>query len=227
METRYNYLLSVGHGGVKDGVYQTADKWWKKSYFKNKVLLPNRLGTKTLEQEADEKFYEGEWNRQVRDAASEKLMNLEIKHFYINDTYNDMMPWDRARHANMIAAEQPKKCVLFDIHANAATPKAHGAEVFTSKGWTSADPIGQIACEETMKEFESDVFFRKDLSDGDFDKEEDFAILTYTGMPAILFEFGFYTNYEQMKFLTSDEGVNKCSNIIVNTILRVEKEIKL
>jgi len=227
METKYNYLLSVGHGGVKDGVYQTADKWWKKSYFKNKVLLPNRLGTETLEQEADEKFYEGEWNRKVRDAASKKLMDKKIFHTYINDSENDVMPWIRARQANVIAASTTKKCILFDIHANAAAPQAHGAEVYTSKGWTSADPIGQIACEETIKEFGSDVFFRKDLSDGDYDKEADFAILTNTAMPAVLFEFGFYTNYKEMKFLNSAEGIDKCANIIVNTILRCESEINI
>ena len=219
---KYLYILDAGHGGIIDNVYQTPESDWKKSYFKNKVLLPSRMGTKWLEENCDEKFYEGVFNREVRELLSKKLMERNIKHFFVNDTEKNMPLSQIVYSANIIAAREKRKCVFISIHSNAGGGR--GLEVYTSKGFTKADPLGQILAEELHKEFNTSVF-RKDLTDKDWDKEADFYVLKYTAMPAVLSENFFYDNYNDFELLKKKETKEKVAHAHFNAILRIESEI--
>ena len=57
--------------------------------------------------------------------------------------------------------------------------------------------------------------FRKDLSDGDSDKEANFYVLKYTYCPAVLVECLFQDNKSDVEYLLSDIGRNE----IIRTIL--------
>ena len=59
---------------------------------------------------------------------------------------------------------------------------------------------------------------RKDLSDGDPDKESNFYILKNTKCPAVLTENLFQDNKEDVAFLTSQEGIRAIVNLHVEAI---------
>lgn len=86
---------------------------------------------------------------------------------------------------------------FLSIHCNSAKNKsAHGFEVFTSPGDTHADPFATDLFSEYSKEFPN-LAARKNLDDGDPDKEARFTVLTRSICPAALFE---------LEFIHSDKG---------------------
>ena len=89
------------------------------------------------------------------------------------------------------------------IHCNAAeASSATGFEVWTSPGWTLADPIATTIW-RSFKEAFPDMRARLDTSDGDPDKESRFRVLVGTHAPAVLVELGFISNPEQEQRLLS------------------------
>ena len=60
---------------------------------------------------------------------------------------------------------------------------------------------------------------RSDYSDGDPDKESKFYVLVHTNCPAILTENFFYTNKEELKYLTSDEGLYRIQRTHIEGII--------
>lgn len=106
-----------------------------------------------------------------------------------NDRY--VLLSDRARSANANQSD-----LFLSIHFNSATNhRARGHEVFTSPGETGADPFASNLFAAWCEEF-PDQPARKDLRDGDHDKEAKFTVLTATHMPAALYECGFLSNRE-------------------------------
>ena len=93
---------------------------------------------------------------------------------------------ERAQMANQWGAD-----LFISIHCNAAeNPNAEGFEVWTTKGQTEADKVAQAVFASFGRAFPA-ATGRKDLSDGDNDKEAQFAVLRLTKAPAILVETGF------------------------------------
>lgn len=91
--------------------------------------------------------------------------------------------------------------LMLSIHANAAeNPTAHGFEVWTSRGQTSADPIAERIFESISGAFPR-LAPRFDRTDGDSDKEAGFAVLIGTRMPAVLIEVAFIPNAIEERWL--------------------------
>lgn len=78
--------------------------------------------------------------------------------------------------------------------------------------------------DEFMKIFPN-ASLRKDTTDGDVDKEKNFWELRKTKGMAFLIESFFHTNREECRILQSEEGRDKIAASIVNTIIRIEKEV--
>jgi len=55
---------------------------------------------------------------------------------------------------------------------------------------------------------------RKDMSDGDLDHEARFYELDKTHMPAVLIECGFFTNLQEARWLSSEEGINQLATAV-------------
>lgn len=91
--------------------------------------------------------------------------------------------------------------VFISIHANASEAIGPGGfEVFTSPGWTQADPIA-TAIFNSIRESFPELRGRVDSSDGDPDKESRFFVLAHTNMAAALVETAFISNPREERFL--------------------------
>lgn len=117
----------------------------------------------------------------------------------------------RARKANQLGAD------LLSIHCNAGGGK--GFEAFTSPGETPSDPWATAILEELEADFPERPV-RKDLRDGDPDKEERFTVLTKTRHSAVLVELGFIDTEEGRRFLTDPANQEKLAQSIARATLR-------
>ena len=91
--------------------------------------------------------------------------------------------------------------LLLSIHCNAfSNPSAHGAETWTSRGQTAADPIAERLFTSIAESFPR-LTMRFDKSDGDYDKEAGFVVLTQSTMAAVLVEVAFISNPLEERWL--------------------------
>jgi len=118
---------------------------------------------------------------------------------------------------------------LISLHNNAAGMgvkwmEARGIEIWTSPGQTKSDEYATIILDELQETFPS-MKFRKDISDGDVDKESKFTVLMGSGYSAVLLEWLFQDNIEDVKLLM-DEDVNyELCNALVRAIDEIEQTL--
>ena len=168
----------------------------------------------------DGAFLEYLWNRQVGDLA---LTGLRARGFdadlVVTET-NDISLRARAMRVNRVCdREGTDNVILVSIHANAAGNgktwmNATGWECHTSQGKTKSDLLAECFYDVFSKVF-PDKRMRKDLSDGDSDKESSFYILTKTKCPAVLLENFFYDNREECAWLLQEDTKKRIANAIV------------
>lgn len=200
-----NIVIDCGHGGINTkGIYTTA---------------PAKMFTFPT----GEVIYEGVINRQI----GEKVFNLLNQKGYcpiftVNpDDATDLSLSKRVKLINGLKSPT----IGVSIHSNASKDqKARGFEIWTSKGKTKADILAIHIGEEIKEEF-PDIRFRKDLSDGDLDKESDFYVLRKTKYPMVLLENLFFDNYEDAQLLWFEDFQNRLANRICNGIIRYLKTI--
>lgn len=143
---------------------------------------------------------EWEFNRDLVWRIADKCRKSGIRAVKLVPEMYDVPLDVRCVRANNLYRQDPK-CVLISIHANAGG--GTGFEVFTSRGKTKADPVATMLIEQLQKDFPA-IAMRRDMSDGDPDKESDFYILKHTDAPAILAENLFMDNENDcLKLLSS------------------------
>lgn len=207
MASRYLYLLDNGHGGLINGVYQTAGK--RSPLFDDKKTI----------------LYEGVNNRDnaVRIIALLNQHGFECKDIVNSNT--DVPLSKRVKDANDIF--KTRKCVYISVHSDAmgdgtTWQPASGISVYTSKGQTKSDIFASLVIDALEEQFVNSVKWRKDETDKDEDKEENFYVLKETAMPAILLELGFHTNKEEAKLMLTNEWKSKICNAILNAVKKWE-----
>lgn len=123
----------------------------------------------------------------------------------------------RVNRANKIALNNKgKQVLLISIHANAGG--GSGWEVWTSKGETKSDAFATILFNEANAKLSELFPLRKDLTDKDPDKEEQFYILKNTVCPAILSENLFMDTEKDCRFIMSEAGRQTIAKIHIDFI---------
>lgn len=127
-----------------------------------------------------------------------KRHGLEVIYSRTTDVFVDLTP--RTTKAN-----NSKVDLFVSLHINSATnPKATGLEIWTSKGQTQGDVLATAIGEQLIKDFPH-IAFRKDMSDGDLDKESNFTVITKTKAPACLIEYMFIVNPSDANILKTKQ----------------------
>lgn len=200
-KSNYLWILDAGHGGVnKDGKYTTAPK--KMYQFADGLTI-----------------LEGVINRKITELVYKQLEVKQIDFALVYDDVEDTPLAQRVMLADNIYRKD-KRAIYLSIHSNAGG--GAGFEIFTSPGQTKSDKVAAIFC-ETYQKFFASFPFRKDVADGDADKEADFYVLRKTDCPSLLVENLFFDNRKEAEFLLSEEGQKKIANCIIRCIENVEQ----
>lgn len=212
-KSNYLWILDNGHGGIIDGVYQTAGK--RSPVWDDGSIL-----------------YEGEFNRAIVDRLVKMCAEAGIECVNLVDTQRDVPLSERTNKANDIyrkRADKGGKCIYVSVHANGFSQEsANGWSCYTSEGETKSDKIATILYEKAETEFPDEKMRKDTYSDGDVDKEANFWVLAKTVMPAILSENFFMTNYDNChKYLMSEDGRDRIAKIHFQMIQQVEAENKI
>lgn len=199
--SKYLWLLDAGHGGMKNGMYQTEGK--RSPKWPDGSIL-----------------YEGEFNRAVASRLMEKMTSKGLRYMQIHDSMDDTSLSARVSNINYLDRDY-NNCILLSIHANAGG--GHGWEVYTSRGETDSDKIATVFADKVQTQFPY-ARIRGDMVDGDVDKEANFYILTKTNCPAILTENFFMDNQEECQcILNNPEGRNAVAEALFQAIFEIEK----
>ena len=169
------YLIDSGHGGLINNVYQTA---------------PNKMYRHS---EDNSIAYEGVTNREIKYRVFKQFDLRGIKYIDICPTQLDVDLDARCNIINTYCREYGKNnCLLISLHMNAG--KGEGFEIWTSPGASKSDKYA-----DQFMYFYEQYFpyhkLRKDMADGDVDKESPFYILVNSICPAILPEWLFFDNF--------------------------------
>jgi len=195
--SRYTWLLDPGHGGIIDGVYQTAGK--------RSPAFPN-----------GEVLYEGEFNRDI----VRKILNLcaglkddgtaykrgghplwhprevvTIDAIDIVDSLEDVSLRKRVAKANTLHKEK-KNCIYVSVHANAF---GNGRDFNSAKGVCTFHHYKSTTGKrlaESLQGHLGDLTPLRDRGVRSNDSWANFYVLRKTHMPAVLSENGFMTNFD-------------------------------
>lgn len=201
------YILDPGHGGIdpKTGKYVTSGK-------RSPIWSDGK------------QYFEGVGNREIVKLIAEGLEKLNISYSFTvcpND-FNDVSLSQRCYLTHLAIKKKNKPGVLISIHSNGhSNEAANGFEVFTSSGQTASDKFADVLFKSFKDEF-PELKQRTDTSDGDFDKEAKFTVLTGTRCPAILLESMFHTNERECRILMSKEGQQRIANSVIKAIQEME-----
>nr|DAX87385.1 MAG TPA: Cell wall hydrolase autolysin [Caudoviricetes sp.] len=186
-----------------------------------KVLIDNGHGENTPGKcSPDGRLREWAYSREIADKVVSGLRKLGIDAERIVKEDTDVPLSERCRRVNEYKASE---AILISIHCNAAGGgstwmQARGWEAWTSMGQTKADKLATCLYEAAEK-YLPGMNIRKDITDGDPDKESGFYILKHTKCPAVLTENLFQDNRTDVDFLLSEAGKRAIVDLHVNGII--------
>lgn len=118
----------------------------------------------------------------------------------ITDTVSSSLNGSLAGRYN--AANSWDADIFVSIHCNAANTKAYGCETYYCTGSNQGKVLAE--CVQPHMAAETERYNRGV-------KSANFAVIKHTNMPAILVETAFIDNYDDNRFLASDDGKYKCA----------------
>lgn len=165
-------------------------------------------------------LFEWEFTRDLVNRIACKCTQIGIRTAMLVPEVFDIPLGERCKRANALYDECGGKCVVVSIHANAGG--GTGFEVFTSPGETKADKIATALIEQLQADF-PEIKMRKDMSDGDPDKEAAFYILKHTKAPAILAENLFMDNESDCRLLLDNDFRDRLADAYVEFIKKLQQ----
>jgi N-acetylmuramoyl-L-alanine amidase len=159
------------------------------------------------------RFREWKYNRVISNLIVDKLKGLGYDARLVVKEDNDVSLSERVRRINTICnKEGAANVLLISVHANAVGDgskwmNGKGWEAYTTRGKTKSDTLAEFLYKRASKNMDGRKI-REDWTDGDRDKEANFYIIKKSYCPAVLTENFFYDNKDDLKYLTSDEGIH-------------------
>lgn len=190
------------------------------------IILDAAHGVETPgKRSPDGKFREYRWSRDIIRQLKRALEQNGFKVAESNTTENEIGLTRRANNANAVKAN---KRIFISIHANAASngqwSKARGYSVYTTKGRTNSDKVAEQILQDMRKNF-PELRGRFDMSDGDLDQEENFTVIYKAKMPAVLVEWLFQDNKEDVALLMNPTYNSRLVNSLVESIIKLDTSL--
>ena len=170
------------------------------------------------------RFKEWKYTRVISHLIVNKLIDMGYDARLVTPEENDASLAERIRRINTICnKEGASNVLLISVHANAVGDSSKwmegkGWEAYTTRGKTISDTLADFL----YKRADSNIKGRKireDWTDGDRDKEADFYIIKKAKCAAVLTENFFYDNKDDLRYLTSDEGVHAVVRLHIEGII--------
>lgn len=178
-----------------------------------KILIDNGHGSNTAgKRSPDGLFRECFWTREIAARIAGGLRREGYEAELLVPELDDVKLLERVHRVNVKCQTYGASNVLLvSIHCNAAGngkewKNARGWEAWTSTGQTEGDKLAECLYESALEHFPVGTAIRSDWGDGDYDKENQFTILSKTLCPAVLTENFFMDNKEDVDFLWSEDG---------------------
>lgn len=189
-------LIDCGHGGLDtNGKYTTAPS--KMFKFPDGLIM-----------------YEGVHNRVLGANLNCELRTDCIETLFTVDPSDptDVSLYDRVELEKKLAREG-YNTIFVSLHSNAGGGKGTGFEIFTSVGQTKSDILADFIGEKIICEFPT-IKFRRDMTDGDLDKESQFYVLKNTIGAAVLIENLFFDNRFDADLIRSESFQKRAAKTI-------------
>ena len=173
-------------------------------------------------------FYEYEYCRDIVSRVADSLHKRGYPVYIVTPEEDDIPLKERGRRINEIVDEawqNGMRAISISIHNNAAGKgdawkKAYGWSVWTTRGQNNSDTLAQClydAAERILMPLGQKT--RKNMSDGDADYEDNFAMCRMPKCPAVLTENMFQDCEDEVRFLLSEEGRQAITDIHVEGIV--------
>lgn len=191
------------------------------------VLIDNGHGKDTAgKRSPDGRLLEYAYAREIALRVEKALCEMGYGAKRIVPEENDIPLPERCSRVNDICKGLgTNNVILVSIHCNAAGNgrwmPARGWEAWTSVGDTNADMLATCLYDAAEN---AGFKLRKDMTDGDSDKEGHLYILKHTLCPAVLTENLFQDNRDDVEYLLSEEGKEQITRLHVEGIINYIRE---
>lgn len=192
-----------------------------------KIILDNAHGEDTPgKRSPNGEHREYLWSRNFNSRLAESLRAEGFDVIINNVEDEDISLAERVRRANSV----PGKNLFISNHNNAGGMgddwyNARGFSVYTTRGETKSDILAEIFYQEYESTFPG-LKTRRDESDGDADQEANFAVIRGANCPAVLIEWLFQDNKEDVRLLNDEDWLSGAVQLSVNAIKRFMEEEK-
>lgn len=159
------------------------------------------------------RFREWKYNRVIASQVVDILKSMDYDARLLVPEDVDVSLAERVRRVNTLCNKYgASNVILVSVHANACGGgsewmSGQGWEAWTTKGQTKSDAIAECLYNRAEKNFKGRKI-RMDKKDGDKDKEANFYIIYKAKCPSVLTENFFYDNKDDLKYMTSEEGIH-------------------
>lgn len=170
------------------------------------------------------RFKEWKYTRVIAKQIVDKLKSMGYDVRLVTPEEKDISLSERIRRINTICnKEGAGNVLLISVHANAVGDSSQwmqgkGWEAYTTRGETISDKLAEFLYKRADDNIK-DRKIREDWTDGDRDKEADFYIIKKAKCAAVLTENFFYDNKDDLKYLTSEEGIHAVVRLHIEGII--------
>tara|TARA_R100000008_G_scaffold35842_1_gene20401 strand:+ start:1479 stop:2153 length:675 start_codon:yes stop_codon:yes gene_type:complete len=219
---KYTWLLDPGHGGIINGVYQTAGKR-SPAFPDGSVLYEGEFNRDIVRRIMD--LCSGYWGDGSETAPRRRrkaYTQFALDAINLVDTEEDVSLKERVKSANEIHREKGN-CIYLSIHSNAF---GNGKEFNGAKGTCTFHHYrsrGGKKLAEALQRWLADLTPFRDRGVRANETWANFYVLRKTHMPAILSENGFMTNFDDATLLLDPNVRQAIANAHYNMMREIEE----